>query len=325
MGDFRMMIRQTGGPEAIERETIAPTEPGKGEARVRQHAIGLNFIDIYQRSGLYPVDLPSGIGGEAAGVVEAIGEGVEDIAVGDRVAYAGGSPGAYATVRTLDAGLLVPLPDAISDETAAAAMLKGMTAAYLIGPCARVEQGQAVLVHAAAGGVGSILVQWLSAIGATVIAHAGSSEKAAQAKALGATHVLSCPMEQLASAVRTLTGGAGVATIFDGIGKASWQASLGATARRGLIVSYGNASGAVPPFDVLALMRAGSIFVTRPTLADYAHSPAERRALAAHLFEKIAAKDVSIMIGQRFSLADAAEAQRAMAARETTGSTILLP
>jgi len=325
MTDFRMMIREAGGPDRIERETITPTEPGKGEARVRQSAIGLNFIDIYQRSGLYPLPLPSGMGSEAAGVVEAIGDDVEGIAVGDRVAYAGGPPGAYATVRTLDAGLLVPLPDAISNETAAAAMLKGGTAAYLIGPCAKVEPGQAVLVHAAAGGVGSILVQWLTAIGATVIAHAGSPEKAEHAKSLGAAHALSCPMDQLADAIRGLTDGDGVVTVFDGIGKASWDASLGSIARRGLIVSYGNASGAVPAFEMLALMRAGSIFVTRPTMGDYARTPAERRALAAGLFEKIAAGDVSIRIGQRFSLGQAADAQCAMAARETMGSTILLP
>lgn len=325
MADFRMLIRQTGGPEAIERETIAPTEPGRGEARVRQTAIGLNFIDIYHRSGLYPLDLPAGLGSEAAGVVEAIGDGVEDVKVGDRVAYSGGPPGAYATVRTLDAGLLVSLPDAISDETAAAAMLKGTTAAYLIGPCARVEAGQAVLVHAAAGGVGSILVQWLTAIGATVIAHAGTAEKAEQAKSSGAAHVLSCPMDQLAGAVRRLTDGAGVATVFDGIGKASWEASLGAIARRGLIASYGNASGAVPALEMLALMRAGSIFVTRPTMGDYTSTPQERRALAAQLFEKIVASDVSIRIGQHFQLSQAGEAQRAMASRETTGSTILHP
>ncbi len=325
MTDYRMLIRQTGGPERIERETITPTDPGKGQARIRQTAIGLNFIDIYHRSGLYPLDLPAGLGGEAAGIVEAIGAGVDDIRVGDRVAYAGGPPGAYASVRTLDAGLLVPLPDAISDETAAAAMLKGGTAAYLVGPCARVEPGQAVLVHAAAGGVGSILVQWLAAIGARVIAHAGTPEKAAHAEALGAAHALSGPMDDLADTVRTLTGGAGVATVFDGIGKASWAASLGAVARRGLIVSYGNASGAVPPVEMLALMRAGSIFVTRPTMADYASTAAERRALAASLFDKIATNAVKIRIGQRFPLADAADAQRAMAARQTTGSTILLP
>jgi len=325
MTDFRMFFRQTGGPEVIERETIAPTDPARGQVRIRQTVVGLNFIDIYQRSGLYPLDLPSGMGTEAAGVIEAIGDGVEDFKVGNRVAYAGGPVGAYATVRTLDAGLLVALPDGVSDETAAAAMLKGCTAAYLAGPCARVEPGQTVLVHAAAGGVGSILVEWLTAIGATVIAHAGTAEKAAHARKLGAAHALDCPMDQLAGEVRALTGGDGVATVFDGIGKASWQASLGAVARRGLIASYGNASGAVPPVELLALMRAGSIFVTRPTSADYMPTTADRRDLAARLFEKIAAGDVSILIGQRFSLADAARAQQAMAARETTGSTILTP
>jgi len=325
MTDFRMFFRQTGGPEMIERETIAPTDPARGQVRIRQTVVGLNFIDIYQRSGLYPLDLPSGMGTEAAGVIEAIGDGVEDFKVGDRVAYAGGPVGAYATVRTLDAGLLVALPDGVSDETAAAAMLKGCTAAYLVGPCARVEPGQTVLVHAAAGGVGSILVEWLTAIGATVIAHAGTAEKAAHARKLGAAHALDCPMDQLASEVRALTGGDGVATVFDGIGKASWEASLGAVARRGLIASYGNASGAVPPVELLALMRAGSIFVTRPTSADYMPTTAARRDLAARLFDKIAAGDVSVLIGQRFSLADAAAAQQAMAARETTGSTILTP
>ena len=325
MTDFRMFFRQTGGPEVIERETIAPTGPARGQVRIRQTVVGLNFIDIYQRSGLYPLDLPSGMGTEAAGVIEAIGDGVEDFKVGDRVAYAGGPVGAYATVRTLDSGLLVALPDGVSDETAAAAMLKGCTAAYLVGPCARVEPGQTVLVHAAAGGVGSILVEWLTAIGATVIAHAGTAEKAAHARKLGAAHALDCPMDQLAGEVRALTGGDGVATVFDGIGKASWQASLGAVARRGLIASYGNASGAVPPVELLALMRAGSIFVTRPTSADYMPTTAARRDLAARLFDKIAAGDVSVLIGQRFSLADAAAAQQAMAARETTGSTILTP
>jgi NADPH2:quinone reductase len=325
MTDYRMIIRQTGGPENIEREPISGTEPGRGEARIRQTAIGLNFIDTYQRSGLYPIDLPSGMGSEAAGVIEAIGADVQGLEVGDRVAYAGGPPGAYATVRTLDAGLLVPLPDTISDETPAAAMLKGGTAAYLVGPCARVEAGQTVLVHAAAGGVGSILVQWLSAIGATVIAHAGTREKATHAGELGAAHALSCPMDALADEVRALTDGAGVATIFDGIGKASWAASLGAIARRGLLVSYGNASGAVPAFEMLSLMRAGSIFVTRPTMADYARTPAERRDLAGRLFDRIAAGDVNIRIGQHFLLGEAADAQRAMEARETTGSTVLLP
>jgi NADPH2:quinone reductase len=325
MSDFRMIVRKHGGPEQIEREEISPTEPGPGEARVRQTAIGLNFIDTYHRTGLYPVDLPSGLGTEAAGVVEAVGDGVEGLQVGDRVAYAGGQPGSYATVRTLPADLLVPLPDAIDDRTAAAAMLKGMTAAYLIGPCAKIAAGQDVLVHAAAGGVGSILVQWLKAIGATVIAHAGSKEKAAIAERLGARHALSCPMDELARQVRDITGGKGVEAVLDGVGKASWEASIGSIAIRGLIVTYGNASGPVPPIDALSLSKAGSIFVTRPTLGHYARGAKERRQLAGSLFEQIERGAVTIAIGQTFALADAADAHRALESRSTTRSTLLLP
>lgn len=324
MSDFRMIVRQHGGPGQIEREAIAPTPPGPGEARVRQTAIGLNFIDTYHRSGLYPLDLPSGLGSEAAGVVEAVGDGVEGVTPGMRVAYAGGPPGSYATVRTLPADLLVPLPDAIDDRTAAAAMLKGMTAAYLIGPCARIEAGQDVLVHAAAGGVGSILVPWLKAIGATVIAHAGSPGKAAIAKELGAHHALSCPMDDLAAQVRAITGGKGVEAVLDGVGKASWEASIGSIAVRGLLVTYGNASGPVPPIDALSLSKAGSIFVTRPTLAHYARDAAERRDLAGRLFARIESGAVAIAVGQTFALADAADAHRALESRATIGSTLLL-
>lgn len=324
MDDFRMMIRRTGGPEVIEREAVAPSAPSAGEVRVRHRAIGLNFIDTYRRSGLYPVDLPAGLGSEAAGVIEAVGDGVEGFAPGDRVAYATGPVGAYATVRTMPAKELVHLPDDIDDETAASAMLKGMTAAFLIEQCAKVRPGDAVLVHAAAGGVGSILVQWLKAIGTTAIAHAGSPEKAAQAKALGAAHALSCPMDALAAEVRALTGGRGVPVVLDGVGKASWEASLGSVARRGMIVSYGNASGPVPPFDALTLMKTGSIFVTRPTLGDYAHTPEERRALADRLFAMIRG-GIAVPVGQRLALGDAAEAHRRLEARQTTGATVLLP
>jgi NADPH:quinone reductase len=324
MDDFRMMIRRTGGPEVIEREAVVPTGPGPGEVRVRHRAIGLNFIDTYRRSGLYPVDLPAGMGTEAAGVIEAVGDGVEGFAPGDRVAYATGPLGAYATVRTMPAAELVPLPDTIDDATAAAAMLKGMTAGFLAEPCAKVQPGQTVLVHAAAGGVGSILVQWLKAIGATVIAHAGSAEKAEQAATLGAAHALSCPMEDLAAEVRRLTDGEGVAVVFDGVGRASWAASLACVARRGLIATYGNASGPVPPFDALTLTRAGSIFVTRPTLGDYIHTPAERRALAERLFARIAG-GLAVPIGQRFALGDAAEAHRRLEARSTRGATVFTP
>jgi NADPH2:quinone reductase len=325
MADFRMIVRETGGADKIERETIAPTDPGASEVRLRQSAIGLNFIDTYHRSGLYKLDLPTGLGSEAAGVVEAVGHGVEGLKEGDRVAYAGGPPGAYATIRTLAADLLVPLPDSIDDGVAAAAMLKGFTAAYLIGPCAKIEAEQTVLVHAAAGGVGSILVQWLKAIGATVIAHAGSPEKAEQASRLGAHHALSCPLDELAAKVRAITDGRGVEVVLDGVGKASWDASIASVARRGLLVTYGNASGAVPPIDALSLSKAGSIFVTRPTLADYAGNARERRELADKLFDVIASGDVTISIGQTFALADAAEAHRALESRATTGATVLLP
>lgn len=321
--DYRLLIRRTGGPEVIERERIEPRSPGAGEARVRQQAIGLNFIDTYHRSGLYPVQLPSGLGTEAAGVVEAVGEGVRHLKPGDRVAYAPSPPGAYATVRNLSADRLVPLPAGISAETAAAALLKGMTADMLTGRCAKVEPGQAALVHAATGGVGSILVQWLKAIGARVIAHAGSEAKAEHARALGADEALSCPFDELAPKVRELTEGRGVDVVFDGVGASSWAASLAATAKLGLIVSYGNASGPVPAVSPLELGRAGSLFLTRPTLFDYVAEPEALRASAARLFGMIESGKVSIAIGQRFPLADAANAHRALEARQTTGSTVL--
>lgn len=322
---YAIHISRTGGPEVLELRQTAVTQPGAGEVLVRHEAVGLNFIDTYHRSGLYPVALPSGLGNEAAGVVEAVGEGVTTFSPGDRVGYFTGPLGAYSSHRAVAAERLVKLPGGVSSEEAAALMLKGATAEYLIERCARVEAGQAVLVHAAAGGVGSILVPWLKALGATVIAHAGSPDKAAIAKALGADHALSCPIEDLAETVRALTGGAGVPVVLDGVGAASWPASLGSVARRGLIVSYGNASGPVPPFTALDLTRAGSIFVTRPTLGDYAATPDEMRACAARLFEMVAKGVVKASIGARFPLREAAEAHRAIEARETTGSTVLLP
>jgi NADPH2:quinone reductase len=244
---------------------------------------------------------------------------------GERVGYFTGPLGAYASHRSVSAERLVKLPRGISAEQAAATMLKGCTAEYLIERCARVQAGQTVLVHAAAGGVGSILVPWLKASGATVIAHAGSAEKARIAERLGADRALSCPMDRLADEVRSLTGGAGVPVVLDGVGAASWAASLGAVARRGLIVSYGNASGPVPPFSALDLLRAGSVFVTRPTLADYAATTEEMRASAARLFEMIESGVVQVQIGARFPLRDAAEAHRALESRATTGSVVLLP
>ena len=325
MKAFAVRIERTGGPEVLELRAVELPRPGPGELLVRHEAVGLNFIDTYYRSGLYPAALPTGLGNEAAGIVEAVGEGVDDFAESDRVGYFTGPLGAYATHRVAAAERLVKLPEAVSSEAAAAIMLKGATAEYLIERCARVQAGQTVLVHAAAGGVGSILVPWLKAIGASVIAHAGSERKAAVAKDLGADHALSCPMDRLAAEVRRLTGGAGVEFVLDGVGAASWQASLGSVRRRGLVVSYGNASGPVPPFSALDLTKAGSIFVTRPTLGDYAATPAEMRRCAARLFEMVESGVVRPAIGARFPLADAAEAHRAIESRATTGSTILIP
>ena len=325
MDRFRLLVRRLGGPEVIEAEEIGPLEPGRGEVLVRHKAVGLNFIDTYHRSGLYPLHLPAGLGSEAAGVVEAVGAGVEEFAPGDWVGCFTGPPGAYATHRLVPAERLVGLPEGIDAETAAAAMLKGCTAEYLVERCARIEAGDTVLVHAAAGGVGSILVQWLKAIGATVIAHAGSDGKAALARGLGADHALACPLDELAARVREISGGAGAAVVLDGVGAASWAASLGSLARRGLLVSFGNASGPVPPFSALDLLRAGSVYVTRPSLADYAATAGEMRASAARLFEMLRSGAVEVRIGARYPLAEAAEAHRHLEARRTTGATLLLP
>jgi NADPH:quinone reductase len=322
---FRITISKHGGPDVLESEPIELGAPSPGEVLVRHEAIGLNFIDTYFRKGLYPLQLPSGLGNEAAGVIEAVGEGVSELRPGERVGYFTGPPGAYATHRLVEASRLVKLPDAISSEQAAAAMLKGCTAEYLIERCARVQPGQAVLVHAAAGGVGSIAVQWLKAIGAIVIAHSGNPAKANLAAELGADVSLHCPMSELAAKVREATGGEGVSVALDGVGAASWEASLDSVARRGLIVSYGNASGPVPPFTPLDLMRRGSIFVTRPTLADYCATPLEMQAAAARLFGLIGSDAIKVSIGMRFRLAEAADAHRALEGRQTTGSTVLIP
>jgi NADPH2:quinone reductase len=321
---YDIMFARTGGPEVLEVREMAVPRPAAGEVLVRHEAIGLNFIDTYYRTGLYQASLPAGLGNEAAGVIERVGQHVAEFREGDRVGYFTGPIGAYASHRAVPVERLVKLPGGISAETAAAAMLKGATAEYLIERCARVQQGQWVLVHAAAGGVGSILVPWLKAIGARVIAHSGSPEKATIARNLGADHSLSCTIGSLAAEVRALTGGEGVPAVLDGVGAASWEASLGAVARCGLVVSYGNASGPVPPFSALDLLRAGSIFVTRPTLADYCPTPEAMRASAARLFEVIGTGAVPVTVSARFALRDAAEAHRALEARRTTGSTVLV-
>lgn len=322
---YAFVVRETGGPEVMSAQALDIPRPGPGQVLVRNEAVGLNFIDTYHRSGLYTVPLPTGLGNEGAGIVDAVGDGVAEFREGNRVGYFTGPLGAYATHRLVDADRLVKLPDSISFEVAAASMLKGCTAEYLVERCARVQPGETVLVHAAAGGVGSILVPWLKHLGATVVAHAGDSRKAALARELGADHALCCPMDALAAEVRALTEGKGVPIVLDGVGKASWPASLASVARRGLIVTYGNASGPVPPFTALDLLSAGSIFVTRPTLADYCRTVEEIRASAARLFELIEKGVLEIRIGARFPLREAAEAHRAIESRATTGSTVLIP
>ncbi len=319
------MIERTGGPEVIqivERELLSP---GSGEARVRVTAIGLNFIDTYYRTCLYPLPLPSGLGSECAGVVEALGEGVTGVEVGDRVATFGPALGAYAAAYNAPAGTLFKLPDGISDETAAAVMLKGCTAEFLALRCARVQPGWTVLVHAAAGGVGQLLVQWLAHLGCTVIGTVGSDEKIAVAQAAGAAHVIQYRRDDIAPAVRAFTHGAGVHVGLDGVGKATWAASLAATARRGLVVSYGNAGGPVEGVNLATLNQHGSLFVTRPKLYDYYVTPDERAAGAAHLFELVVAGVIRPQIGRRFALSEAAEAHRAIEGAETIGSTLLIP
>jgi len=318
-------IEKVGGPEVIQWVDVDLPPPGPGEVRMRNTAVGLNFIDTYHRSGLYPVPLPSGLGGEAAGVVEAVGEGVTEFAPGDRVATFGPGIGAYATARNVPAKILFALPDDISDETAAAALLKGGTVEFLVERCARVEPGWTVLVHAAAGGVGQIAVRWLKAIGARVLATVGSADKVALAVEAGADDVLVSRGEGVADWVRGITAGAGVEVVFDGVGKATWEASLASVRRRGLVVSFGNASGPVEGVNLGALARAGSVYVTRPTMFDYYVTPDERAAGSARLFQMLRSGAVRADIGQRFALEDAADAHRALEAGKTTGSTVLVP
>jgi NADPH:quinone reductase len=315
----------TGGPEVLQWATIALPQPAPGEARLRHTAVGLNFIDTYHRSGLYPLLLPSGLGLEAAGVVEALGEGVTHIAVGDRVVYCGATPGAYASHRNIDARVLVRLPDAVADDVAAAIFLKACTVEFLVERCARVQPGQTALVQAAAGGVGLLLVQWLVHAGATVIGTAGGAEKCALARAAGCSHVIDYDREDVAPQVRAHTGGTGVHVVFDGVGKATWDGSLDSLARRGLHISYGNASGAVGPVDFGILARKGSLFATRPTLFDYYAGRDELEHGAARVFDLLATGVLTPRIGQRYPLADAAQAHRDLEGRRTTGSTVLLP
>ncbi|WP_416907331.1 MAG: quinone oxidoreductase family protein [Polymorphobacter sp.] len=317
----RICFESTGGPDVLQLVEADLQPPGPGEITVRHTAIGLNFIDTYHRSGLYPVSLPSGLGLEAAGVVEAVGVGVS-LTPGTRVGYCWGPIGAYATHRNIAADRVVVLPDGVSDEVAAAVLLKGCTTEFLVERCARIEAGQTALVHAAAGGVGLLLVQWLKARGVTVIAAAGSDAKLARARSFGADHGL-LQADGMAGSVRDLTDGRGVDVVFDGVGKATFEASLDSLRKRGLYISFGNASGPVGEVDFGILAKKGSLFATRPTLFDYYQSPEEIERHAGRVLDMVASGALSVSIDQRYALADAAQAHRDLEDRRTTGSTVL--
>ncbi|WP_036169835.1 quinone oxidoreductase [Massilia sp. 9096] len=315
----------TGGPEVLQLADVEVGEPGPGEARVRNHAIGVNFIDVYFRTGLYPLDLPSGLGQEGAGVVEAVGPGVEHVKAGDRVAYAARPNGAYSELRVMPADILVKLPDAISFETGAAMMLQGLTVQYLLKQTYPVKAGETILFHAAAGGVGLIACQWARALGVNLIGTVGSNEKAELAKAHGAAHVINYNTEDVVQRVLEITGGARVPVVYDSVGKDTFARSLDCLRPRGLMVSFGNSSGAVPPFALTELVSRGSLYITRPTLQSYAATREQLEAMAADLFDVVAGGQVKIEINQRFPLADAGRAHIELEARRTTGKTILIP
>jgi len=316
---------KTGGPEVLELQDIDLPHPGSGQVRIRHTAIGVNFIDTYQRSGLYPVPLPSGLGLEAAGVIEAVGEHVTTVAKGDRVAYCTGPLGSYAEANNVPPERTVKLPAGISDETAAAALLKGMTVQYLLKRTYAVKPGETIVFHAAAGGVGLIACQWAKHLGAVVIGTVGSNDKVALAKDNGCTHVLNTREPGWSPRVREITGGNGVPVVYDGIGRDTFTGSLDCLAVRGMLVSFGNASGAVPAFEPGILSAKGSLYLTRPTLFHYTRSREELQQTADDLFSVIRSGAVKIAIHQRFPLAEARQAHEALHARTTTGATLLIP
>ncbi len=318
-------IHETGGPEVLRWEDVDVGEPGVGEVRLRQTAVGLNYIDTYHRTGLYPLPLPAVIGMEGAGEVTAVGPGVDAVSVGQRVAYAGLPVGAYAEERLIPAQRLVPLPDGIDDRQAAAMMLQGMTAQYLLRATYRVQPGDPILIHAAAGGVGLIVCQWARHLGATVIGTVGSEEKAALARAHGCEHPILYRQENVVERVRQITGGAGLPVVYDSVGADTYMASLDCLRPRGVLVLFGQSSGPVPPFDLGLLAAKGSLYVTRPTLMTYTADRTDLLASAAELFAVVSSGAVRIAVNQSFALTDAAEAHRALEGRRTTGSTVLLP
>jgi NADPH2:quinone reductase len=319
-------IHETGGPEVLRLEEVEVSAPGVGQAQIRHTAIGLNYIDVYDRSGLYPPkSLPAGVGREAAGVVTALGKKVRGLRVGDRVAYVHSVPGTYAERRNVDAAKLVKIPAGVSDEHAAVLMLKGMTACYLLRHTYRVKRGDVIVVHAAAGGVGLILSQWGKALGATVIGVVGSDEKAKLAKKNGCKHVLVRGRDAIAESVKKLTRGLGAHVVYDAVGKDTFIESLDCLRKRGLMVVYGSASGPVPDFSLTELAKRGSLFLTRPTLFDYTRDRNELESLARETFGVVKKKQVKVQIHQRYALVDAAQAHRDLEARKTTGASVIVP
>ena len=318
-------FEKVGGPEVMQLVNVDVPKPAVGEVRVRHTAIGLNYIDTYHRSGLYPVPLPSGLGLEAAGVVEDVGQGVTSLKVGDRIAYGSGPIGAYSEVTNLPAAKLIKIPDAISDETAAGMMLKGMTARYLLRATYKVKAGETILMHAAAGGVGLILCQWAKALSVTVIGTTGSDAKIDIAKAHGCTHVINSSKEDVVARVKEITGGKGVPVVYDGVGQATFMTSLDCLSPRGLLVSFGNASGPVKSFDLGILAGKGSLYVTRPTLFHYTATEADLTETATDLIDVVKSGKVKIPINQRYALSDVVQAHSDLEARKTTGTTVLIP
>ena len=321
-------IYEQGPPEVMKWEDVEISPPGAGEIQMRHEVIGLNYIDTYHRSGLYKIPVPSGVGSEAAGIVEAVGPGVTEFKAGDRVTYASGTPlqpvGSYAEVRNIPVARLVSLPQGIAFEQAAAMMLKGMTVQYLLKRTYKVSAGETVLFHAAAGGVGLIACQWLKALGVTMIGTAGSDEKCTLAKAHGAAHCINYKKEDFVARVKEITGGKGVPVVFDGVGKDTFDGSLECLSPFGMMVSFGNASGSVPPIDIAAKLK-GTLYVTRPSLAPYGAARADLLSMASDVFEIVKSGKVKIEINQRYPLRDAVQAHRDLASRQTTGSTVFVP
>ncbi|UVE65537.1 quinone oxidoreductase [Burkholderia pyrrocinia] len=319
-------FHETGGPDVLRWEAVDVGDPGPGQVRLRHEAVGLNFADTYFRSGLYPVPLPSGIGVEAAGVVEAVGPGVTNVAAGDRVTYTGfiNTLGAYSTERLIPAAPLIRLPDGIACDTAAAMTMRGLTSAYLLRRIHAFAPGDTLLLHAAAGGVGLIVSQWAKLLGLTVIGTVSSEHKADIARAHGCDHTIDYSREDVAKRVRELTDGAGVDVVFDSVGRDTFEGSLDSLKRRGLMVCVGTASGPIPPFDPQRLAMKGSLYLTRPALADYIADPAEKNDLAGELFAHVAAGRIRIEINQRYALQDAAQAHRDLESRKTTGSSVFI-